>query len=155
MTDIRYERAAQEETQLAAGLALGIDCQHGHFNDPSASFCCCCGTSLVHTPHRIRPGRRPPLGTLIFDDGSLRAVDSDLILRSPPTGILARCHARIELRDWQVTVVDLGSPEGTYVAGPGVTVWRRIRPGAAERLCSGTRIRIGTRTLRYESNRSP
>lgn len=155
MTDISYERAATEETQLPAGLALGIDCQHGHFNDPSALYCYCCGTSLVHAPHRIHRGMRPPLGTLIFDDGALRAVDADLLLRSPSTGRLALSHARIELRDWQVQVVDLGSQEGTYVAGPGVTVWRRIRPGIPERLCSGTRIRIGDRTLRYESNRSP
>jgi hypothetical protein len=155
VTDIRYERSAREASQLATGLVLGIDCQHGHFNDPSALFCCCCGTSLVHSPRRIRRDRRPPLGTLIFDDGSLHAVDADLTLRSPPTGVLARCHARIELRDWLVQLVDLGSPEGTYVAGPGTTVWRRIRPGAPERLCSGTRIRIGVRTVHYESNRSP
>jgi len=155
VTSIRHERSAQEETQFSAGIVLGIDCQHGHFNDPSALFCCCCGTALVHSRHRIRQGRRPPLGTLIFDDGSLQAVDADLLLKSPPTGVLARCHARIEPRGWQVRVVDLGSSEGTYVADPGVIVWRRIRPGAAERLCSGTRIRIGERTLRYESNLSP
>lgn len=155
MTDISYQRAVAERAQPAAGLALGIDCQHGHFNDPSAMFCCCCGTSLVHSPHRFRRGRRPPLGTLIFDDGSLHSVDADLILRSPSAGRLALCQARIELRDWQVRVVDLGSQEGTYVAGPGAAVWRRIRPGVPERLRSGTRIRIGMRTLRYESNRSP
>jgi len=155
VTDISYERSAADEAQPAAGLALGIDCQHGHFNDPSALYCCCCGTSLVHSPHRVHRGRRPPLGTLIFDNGSLHPVDSDLLLRSPSTGRLALCHARIELRDWHVQVVDLGSQEGTYVAGPGVAVWRRIRPGVPERLCSGTRIRIGEHALRYESNRSP
>jgi hypothetical protein len=154
MTDISYHRPAADEAELAAGQAFGIDCQHGHFNDPSALFCCCCGTSLVHSPRRIRRGRRPPLGTLVFDDGSLHAVEADLLLRSPPAGRPGLCHARIELRDWQVQVVDLGSPAGTYVAGPGARVWRRIRPGVPERLRSGTRIRIGERTLRYESNRS-
>lgn len=154
---------------LEGGLVLGVKCRYGHFNDPRIQYCSCCGASLVHQPHRMHPGRRPPLGVLIFDDGSLYSLDVDLILGSAPgaaepgtrtmrladpEGVLAGQHLRVQLRDWEVQIVDLGSHHGTHYARGGDRAWCRILVGVPLTLLPGMHVLAGWRRFRYESYRT-
>ena len=154
---------------LEGGLVLGVKCRYGHFNDPRIQYCSCCGASLVHQPHRMHPGRRPPLGVLIFDDGSLYSLDADLILGSAPgaaepgtrtmrladpEGVLAGQHLRVQLRDWDVQIVDLGSHHGTHYARGGDRAWCRILVGVPLTLLPGMHVLAGWRRFRYESYRT-
>jgi pSer/pThr/pTyr-binding forkhead associated (FHA) protein len=113
-------------------------------------------------------GPRPPLGVLLLDDGSAFQLDSDYVLGREPaydddvrTGRLrgivvndpdrsvSRAHARIELRQWDVVLIDNSSANGTYVAGKDENHWKPLTPGTAHPLTSGSRIRLGSRTLAF------
>jgi hypothetical protein len=156
--------------ELGDGVILGVDCRNGHFNDPRGLYCSCCGISLVHQPHQMRPGRRPPLGVLVFDDGYLYSLDADLVVGSAPgavasgtrtlrlsdpEGMVAGEHLRIQLRGWDVQVVDLGSSQGSHYAQGGDQAWSRIPANAPMPLRPGTNVLLGWRRFRYESYRTP
>jgi hypothetical protein len=158
-----------DSAALEGGLVLGVECRYGHFNDPRIQYCSCCGSSLVHQPHRMRPGRRPPLGVLIFDDGYLYSLDADLVLGSAPgaaepgtqtmrlsdpEGVLASQHLRVQLHDWDVQVVDLGSAHGTHYARGGDRAWCRIPADMPITLLPGMHVLAGWRRFRYESYRT-
>lgn len=70
-----------------------------------------------------------------------RAEDNDLFLLD---GSLSRQHARVEVEDGRVTLVDLGSTNGTFVGGERID--RR-------ELVGGESFRCGSVELRYISNR--
>ena len=172
----RQRFATGDRAALEGGLVLGVECRYGHFNDPRIQYCSCCGSSLVHQPHRMRPGRRPSLGVLVFDDGYLYSLDTDLILGSEPgaaepgtpgqkggtrtmrlndpEGVLASQHLKVQLRDWDVQVVDLGSPHGTHYAREGDPAWCRIPVQTPVTLLPGMHVLAGWRRFRYESYRT-
>jgi FHA domain len=57
----------------------------------------------------------------------------------------------VRVDNWDVLLVDSGSRNGTLVAPPGQNQWARLAPRQSHRLVPGTRIRIGGRTLVFES----
>jgi hypothetical protein len=145
-------------------------CPRGHLNDPRAQFCLSCGARVEERGGALVSGARPPLGMLIFDDGATRTVDADhLVGRMPeadprvragslrslliedPSGAVSRVHAEIRLNGWDVLLVDSGSRNGTFVAGPGESAWTPLPARQSRWLVPGTRVRLGGRTFLFEA----
>ncbi|MCU1592767.1 MAG: hypothetical protein JWO12_159 [Frankiales bacterium] len=168
------ETALPEAEQQAADGAVtvqGIECSRQHFNDPTAVYCAVCGISMVHQTHNLVSGPRPPLGVLVLDDGSVYSLAGDFVLgREPdnapevlsgaaapltlddPDVTMSRVHARIQLVDWDVRLLDAGSANGTYTAQPGETEWTKLGSGEMVVLTPGTKVSLGGRTFVFDSH---
>lgn len=167
---------ADEEVPLPVGPApaavKGVYCKRGHFNDPMVQFCTVCGINMVQQTPALVDGPRPPLGVLVFDDGSVFQLEQDYVLGRQPEGApevisgsarplrledtggtVSRAHALISLEDWTVRLSDHGSANGTYIAMPNSTDWQPVPPNGRIVLTPGTTIKLGNRTLKYESHR--
>ena len=116
-------------------------------------------------------GPRPPLGVLVLDDGTVYGVARDYVLgREPenapevltgqadalplddPDVTMSRVHAKLQLVDWTVELVDAGSANGTFTAAPGQTEWTRLPANGRVALTPGTKISLGGRTLVFDSH---
>ena len=157
--------AAGEEPQ-----ARGHLCPRGHLNDPRSQFCLQCGLRVEERTGALVAGARPPLGLLIFDNGATHTVDADYLVGRMPeadprvragalrslliddsSGAVSRVHAEIHINGWDVLLVDSGSRNGTFVAGPGEQAWTALPARQSRRLVVGTRVRLGGRTFLFES----
>ncbi|WP_308198516.1 FHA domain-containing protein [Actinomadura terrae] len=152
---------------------LGVNCKNEHFNDPRAHYCAVCGISMLQLTLSPFHGPRPPLGVLLLDDGHAIPLVHDQLIgrvaekapevasgRARPLRLtdeeasVSRRHALVRLDEWQVSVVDLGSANGTAVRDPGTEEFRRLPPESPVELRPGATVRIGlSRTFRFESNR--
>ncbi len=149
----------------------GIVCSRGHFNDPNARFCSRCGISMVHQTHHLVLGARPPLGVVVADDGTVFALVTDYVLGREPENapdamsgaavpvsledpglLMSRVHARILLDGWEVRVEDAHSANGTFLAESAEKELVRLDPGVPVTIRPGARIRLGGRTLTFESH---
>lgn len=161
---------AESVVQDDAVRVEGILCPVGHLNDPRSNFCHSCGRSLVHVTHKGVQGPRPALGVLIGDDSSIHTLDSDYVLGRDPSSddrvqhkharplrfgeeddTVSRVHAEVRLRDWDVFLVDRGSANGTYLAAPDENQWQPLQPGKEVRVPPGSKVRVGDRTMIFES----
>jgi hypothetical protein len=150
----------------SAPMVEGVLCASEHFNDPEARACRHCGASLDQPPRNRQRRPRPPLGVLVFDDGTRVTLDGDYVLgREPvldfdvmagrarplrisdPEGTVSRLHLRVSLVGWQVEVSDLGSANGSVLRVPGEE--RTLAPFEPMVLEPGTRIGIGHRSMQY------
>lgn len=150
----------------SAVVVEGVLCASEHFNDPEARACRQCGTGLDQQPRTVLKRQRPPLGVLVFDDGTRVTLDGDYVLgREPvldfdvmagrarplrisdPEGTVSRLHLRVSLVGWQVEVSDLGSANGSVLRAPGEE--RTLAPFEPMVLEPGTRIGIGHRSMQY------
>ncbi|CAN5721619.1 hypothetical protein BH24ACT3_BH24ACT3_09190 [soil metagenome] len=163
------EAPAEEE---ADGVEVrGILCSRQHFNDPRSAFCTSCGISMVHQTHNLLKGKRPPLGVLLSDDGSAFVLDTDYVIGREPEGhpdvaggaarpliledqqfALSRQHVRVQLQDWDVRVLDLGSANGSYVAAADAGQWTLLAPEQPVTLDPGGRLHVAGRNFVYESH---
>ena len=149
----------------------GVFCKNHHFNDPRQMFCAVCGINMVQQTPVLVHGTRPPLGVIVLDDGTIFQLDSPYLLGRDPGGDdrvrseemrgiavqdeanqISRVHARIELRGWDPVLIDNSSTNGTFVNPPGTTDWRRLPSGGEHVLTQGTRVRIGHRTLTFNTH---
>ncbi len=156
----------QPASDRSAVVVEGVLCASEHFNDPEARACRQCGTSLDQPPRSVLRRQRPPLGVLVFDDGTRVTLDGDYVLgREPvldfdvmagrarplrisdPEGTVSRLHLRVSLVGWQVEVSDLGSANGSVLRAPGEE--RTLAPFEPIVLEPGTRIGIGHRSMQY------
>ena len=156
----------------APAQVKGVFCKRGHFNDPMVQFCTVCGINMVQQTPALVDGPRPPLGVLVFDDGSVFQLEQDYVLGRQPEqapevlsgrarplrledtgGTVSRAHALIALEDWTVRLSDHGSANGTYIAMPNSPEWQPVPPNGRVVLTPGTTIKLGNRTLKYESHR--
>src|SRR3954447_26899599 len=106
-----------------------------------------------------RPDAPAAAPVLRFDDGMVVTVDEDLVLGRRPdnhelvtTGsarpvpiadtqnVLSSAHAALQRSGREVSLVDLGSLNGTHVAGPEATEWTQLEPGVAHPLADGDRL---------------
>ena len=156
-----------------APIVMGIYCKNGHFDDPEARYCAVCGIGMAQLTKVPQEGRRPPLGVLVLDDGSVCQLDTDYVVGREPTldqavaegrarplrlggapDLVSRIHARVELEGWQVYVSDLNSANGTLLVLPGETTGTKLAPGVRTPLVAGSQIRLGDAyALRYDSHR--
>ena len=145
----------------------GLPCPQGHLNDPRADACVLCGTDLDPRAAPVRAAR-PPLGVLVTDDGSVFLLTSDVVVGREPAGSeevrsgraqplqlrdeghsVSRIHAQVHLDGWDVTVVDSGSANGTYLSRTGSAgPWEPVREPTP--LAPGDRLRMGKRQLMYD-----
>jgi hypothetical protein len=149
----------------------GVICSRGHFNDPAAPFCGVCGISMVQRTLNLVEGPRPPLGVIVFDDGTTFTLDSDYVMgREPendpavlagtaralamedPERTVSRVHAGLVIDGWTVKAVDRGSANGTFIAGPGEDDWVPLIPNRPTAIKPGTRVRLGQRVLLFDSH---
>ncbi|MGH3096586.1 MAG: FHA domain-containing protein [Streptosporangiales bacterium] len=152
---------------------LGIHCKNEHFNHPEARSCAVCGISMVQLTHVPKPGKRPPLGVLVLDDGRTFRLDTTYIIgREPerhheverghavpvsindPDALVSRSHAMVTLDGWNVQIVDLESANGTHILAPGATGWVLLQPNQPQTIVAGTRIAISRRGFYFESHRT-
>jgi hypothetical protein len=151
----------------------GVYCKNNHFNDARQLFCAVCGINMVQQTPVLSNGPRPPLGVLVLDDGSVFQLDEEYVIGREPTSdesvssgrrralvvdddfkTVSRAHARIELHDWDVLLIDNGSANGTFAAAEGDNAWTHVPPGQPYVLRGGTRILVGRRTLIYNTHRA-
>ncbi|WP_312884661.1 FHA domain-containing protein [Nocardia barduliensis] len=150
-------------------IVHGFRCARHHHNDPRVSFCAVCGIRMDQLTCVLSEGVRPPLGVLLLDDGTSFVLDNDCVLGREPehaeavargarpvrledsSGGMSRAHAEIRLVDWDVTVVDGGSTNGTHIRHPGRQDWVRAVPGHPVTLAPGAQIQLGGRVLTFDS----
>ncbi|WP_454197490.1 FHA domain-containing protein [Nocardia sp. Marseille-Q1738] len=150
-------------------IVQGFQCARQHHNDPRVSFCAVCGIRMDQLTCVLTEGVRPPLGVLLLDDGTSFVLDNDCVLGREPeyaeavargarpvrledsSGGMSRAHAEIRLMDWDVTVVDGGSTNGTHIRQPGHQDWIRAIPGHPVTLLPGAQIQLGGRVLTFGS----
>jgi hypothetical protein len=106
---------------------------------------------------------------LRFDDGMVVSVDEDLVLGRRPDNhelvtsgsaravpiadtqnVLSSAHAALQRNGREVALVDLGSLNGTHVAGPEATEWTQLEPGIAHPLSDGDRLLLGWTVITFE-----
>src|SRR4051795_7078025 len=106
---------------------------------------------------------------LRFDDGMVGAVDEDVVLGRRPShhelvtsggarpvpiadtqNVLPSAHAALQRSGREVSLVDLGSLNGTHVAGPEATEWTQLEPGVAHPLSDGDRLLLGWTVITFE-----
>lgn len=168
--------AAPTRQQLAAvsatdpDLVVGVYCRRAHFNDPRMNYCTVCGISMAQATRSPVLGKRPALGVLVLDDGTMYPlVRNSVVGRIPETDetvqvgaaspmrlddpSVSRVHARIVLDGWDVCLIDEGSRNGSFLCLPGES-WTRSPAGARAALLPGTVVAFGRRQLRYHSYRA-
>ncbi|AYF76638.1 FHA domain-containing protein [Nocardia yunnanensis] len=159
-----------EQTAKANALTvkvLGFKCARAHPSDPRSAFCTVCGMPVDQT-QQVAEVIRPPLGMLILDDGMTYMVVADAVVGRDPehseaartglaplriddnSGGMSRAHAELRLVNWDITLVDRGSTNGTRVRPPGYRDWVRLAPNQPFTLLVGTEIMLGNRVLRLE-----
>jgi hypothetical protein len=106
---------------------------------------------------------------LRFDDGLVVTIDEDLVLGRRPDNhemvtnggarpvpiadtqnVLSSAHAALQRSGREVSLVDLGSLNGTHVAGPEATEWTQLEPGVAHPLSDGDRLLLGWTVITFE-----
>src|SRR5829696_3303047 len=111
----------------------------------------------------------PAAPVLRFDDGLVVTVDEDLVLGRRPDShelvtagnarpvpiadtqnVLSSAHAALQRSGREVSLVDLGSLNGTHVAGPEATEWTQLEPGVAHPLADGDRLLLGWTVITFE-----
>lgn len=149
----------------------GVYCKNRHFNDPRQLFCAVCGINMVQQTPVLVDGVRPPLGVVVLDDGSVFQLDTPYLLGRDPdadervrdgefrglpvidqSNQVSRVHARLELRGWDVVLIDNNSTNGTFIHVPKSPDWQRLPSGGEHVLVQGTRVRIGHRTLAFNTH---
>lgn len=153
-------------------VVRGFRCSRQHLNDPRVSFCAVCGIRMDQMTCVLTEGVRPPLGLLMLDDGTSFVLDNDIVLGREPehaeavrrgarpirlpdrSGGMSRAHVEIRLVEWDVTVVDQGSANGTYIRLPGHQEWIRSMPNHPSTLAAGAQILLGGRILTFDSQHS-
>jgi putative drug exporter of the RND superfamily len=115
---------------------------------------------------------RRPLGYMMLEDNSRFEIDRDCVVGRNPhdspaarsglrlirveglTGGMSRAHIEIRCVNGQVFVVDAGSKNGVSLREPGSS-WTRLTPWQPALLRPGAAVRMGGRTLRFESAHQP
>ena len=89
-------------------------------------------------------GRRPDNHELVTG-GSARPVPI-----ADTQNVLSSAHAALQRSGREVSLVDLGSLNGTHVAGPEATEWTQLEPGVAHPLSDGDRLLLGWTVITFE-----
>ncbi|MFQ6324545.1 FHA domain-containing protein [Nocardia sp. CWNU-33] len=170
--DLQRRLEATAKATVLTVKVLGFKCARAHPSDPRSAFCTVCGMPVDQTQQLIEVVR-PPLGMLILDDGMTYMLAADAVLGRDPehseqaqrgliplevkdsSGGMSRAHAEIMLVNWDVSVVDRGSTNGTRTRLPGYRDWVRLPPNQPLVLVPGTEILIGNRVLRFEPAAPP
>ncbi|WP_306356478.1 MULTISPECIES: FHA domain-containing protein [unclassified Nocardia] len=165
--DLQRRLDATAKATALTVKVLGFRCARAHPSDPRSAFCSVCGMPVNQT-QPLGEVIRPPLGMLLLDDGMTYMLTADAVVGRDPeqseaaraglvplrvddaSGGMSRAHAEIRLVNWDVTVVDRGSTNGTRVRLPGYHDWVRLQPHQPMALTYGAEVLLGNRVLRLE-----
>jgi len=162
--------AAGSDGAANVAQVLGVRCPVDHHNHPDAQYCSQCGRKMgVNRTVVLVQGPRPPLGLFVAEDGTTIQLSSDVVIGRDPnsheaviagsaSGVgltddslgLSRSHAMIVLNDWDVTVRDLESANGTFLRRAGDDGWEQLNPAAAATLRAGDMIKVPGYELQLE-----
>jgi hypothetical protein len=125
-------------------------------------------------PAAEQPAVPPPLGLLLFDDGTTFSLDGEVVVGREPDGdsrvasgeaqplvvtdterSVSRLHLRIALQGDAVELVDLRSANGTAIRRPQDAAWHPLTPGVATTISSDTEVRLGNRTFMFTAQGQP
>jgi hypothetical protein len=117
-------------------------------------------------PPADQPAVAPPLGLLLFDDGTTFSLDSEVVVGREPESdsrvasgeaqplvitdaerSVSRLHLRIAVHGDKVELVDLRSANGTAVRRTRESAWHPLTPGVATTIVPDTEVRLGDRTF--------
>jgi hypothetical protein len=117
-------------------------------------------------PPADQPPVAPPLGLLLFDDGTTFSLDGEVVVgREPETDVrvisgeaqplvitdtersVSRLHLRIAVHGDKVELLDLRSANGTAVRRPRESDWQQLTPGVAMTIVPDAEVRLGNRTF--------
>ncbi|MFI6363340.1 FHA domain-containing protein [Nocardia sp. NPDC050630] len=170
--DLQRRLEATAKSTALTVKVMGFKCARAHPSDPRSAFCTVCGMPVDQTQQLIEVVR-PPLGMLVLDDGMTYMLAADAVLGRDPehseqarrgmvplkvedsSGGMSRAHAEVVLVNWDVSLVDRGSTNGTRTRLPGYRDWIRLPPNQPMGLIPGTEIMIGNRVLRFEPAAPP
>jgi FHA domain len=110
-----------------------------------------------------------PIGALVGDDGSTLELDGNYVVGRKPLdhpdvvkGLakpfafpdtdpeISRAHTLVLVEGTKVSIADLGSANGTFIAKAGATEWQPLEAGVATPIAPGDRVLIGRRTFVFE-----
>ena len=116
----------------------------------------------------------PSAGVLVLDDGTTFRLDIDYVIGREPQhdpdvlsgtaramkiedaeGVVSRKHLRVGVAGTAVSVIDLGSSNGTFVQLPDDPQKFQLVVGQPATIPPGTTVSLGRRWLRYEADRNP
>lgn len=164
------EVATSSQRQKQTGeIVEGVRCSRTHFNDPRSRYCSVCGISMLQASVVIERAERPPLGVLIFADGSHEQIDETLVIGREPDDKtiaerggravvladagqrLSRVHTVVRPVGWDVVVEDQGSTNGTFVWQQSSGQWNRLQQGVSHRLAPGDHFSLADVVVTFES----
>ena len=149
------EQPEQDGSDGEGVQVRGIHCSRRHFNHPEAQYCMICGISMAQLTNNLVSGVRPTLGYIVLDDGTSYHLSQGYeIGRNPETDPdvgslvlrdegISRQHARIVLDQWSVTIIDLGSTNGTRYRQPGNDDWTDLTAHKPVALQPGSSVNLG------------
>ncbi len=170
---IEPDPAEARESDSSAGQVMvrGTICSRGHFNDPRSRFCSSCGISMVHQTLNLVSGVRPPLGVLVFEDGTTYSLSANYVIGRQPdissliqsgdalpllltdTGrTISRVHAELRLQEWDVYFVNLSATNGSFLFDRQTSQWRALPTSEPIKLEPGSRLAMGGRVAVFESS---
>lgn len=151
----------------AESLVRAVHCPAGHPNPPFATTCRVCSAAVPE--QQAVEIARPPLGRLLVAGASSVTLDRDVVLgRNPrvpdgyrsqphlvrlndPRQEVSGLHAVLSLRQWHVSLTDLGSTNGTEIITPDGRR-QRLVPDSAVIIEPGTTIVLAeVLDLRFEA----
>lgn len=134
-------------------LVTALRCPAGHLTPTESIHCRVCGAAVA--PQEAVTVPRPCLGRLRLSNGEVYLLDRDAVFgRKPeippgrpgprPNAIVltddrdvSRNHVEIRLDGWRVLALDLGSMNGTQLAGPNLAP-RLLPPRTAQEIVPGS-----------------
>ncbi len=163
--------AREADSPAGEVMVRGTICSRGHFNDPRSRFCSSCGISMVHQTLNLVSGVRPPLGVLVFEDGTTYSLSANYVVGRQPeisalirsgdalplllndTGrTISRVHAELRLQEWDVYFVNLSATNGSFVFDRQSAQWQALPTNEPVKLAPGTRMAMGGRVAVFESS---
>lgn len=170
--DAPQDEAAGEPRSAGRSQIVGVSCTRGHFNNPDDQYCAVCGIGLTQAGRRAAHNERPSLGVLVLDDGTSLPMtknyvigrepevdselsDSDVALVRLTDPMVSGVHAKIRLDGWEVSLVDAGSANGTFMREPGSDWCVQVPTNGRVVLRPGAIVTVGRRQFRYDSYRRP
>lgn len=155
---VQAETSAQGKDEQSGTTVLAVFCEGGHPNPTHASACRSCGGPIGNETGRVP---RPVLGVLRSSTGEYAPLDADIVIGrlpqgtsepgapsphlmavSSPSKAISKSHCAVRVSDWDITVEDLGSTNGTFLIRGGASP-RRVSQNQHVFLRTGDVLDLG------------
>lgn len=141
-------------------------CKSGHANAPTRTTCQICDIFLPAGPDGVQQIARPSLGTLLLDDGRTVNVNGELAFGRNPSRSsdgwaavvvegdrVSRTHLVVRCEDWDVSVEDCGSHNGTVIVPADGEQPVALTAGTPHTIEPGATIYFGSSSFRFEGRK--